>query len=380
MDEVLFPILYKSIDHLMPSACGRESGLLVWGRDTSSSWNWPRAGASMDLRCAYMHIRNLVDHPDATELALGHWDRVFRIGGMTRFDRQSIVTWTWRQLLASAATEVVPMDRIFGTRHPKPCNKISFRADTEGQDPYSTLSTIYAQMDGTWGVVRCCMTQHFSRSLTYFMPSNPASGFTQKTPDTWQEEYLSCHTSGALSSPNLNGRGRSQRSTSASTLHMQRVEAKDLAMPCTALYWAFQKSQIRWQPLRLVPCLKKPLGPLRPDVQGDLQGYLVFPSGEQELITKRLMGGFSWPSQIPGGAWWWETISLTNSSWKRGEARLVLARVFFKYDDFKDRHRTPVVLEIPTHTGVAVTLMQEYRADVFLGGICWVDMRDDAIR
>lgn len=63
MDEVLFPILYKSIDHLMPSACGRESGLLVWGRDTSSSWNWPRAGASMDLRCAYMHIRNLVDHP-----------------------------------------------------------------------------------------------------------------------------------------------------------------------------------------------------------------------------------------------------------------------------------------------------------------------------
>lgn len=29
---------------------------------------------------------------DATELALGHWDRVFRIGGMTRFDRQSIVT------------------------------------------------------------------------------------------------------------------------------------------------------------------------------------------------------------------------------------------------------------------------------------------------
>lgn len=42
--------------------------------------------------------------------------------------------------------------------------------------------------------------------------------------------------------------------------------------------------------------------------------------------------------------------------------------------------KTPVVLEIPTHTGVAVTLMQEYRADVFLGGICWVDMRDDAIR
>lgn len=117
--------------------------------------------------------------------------------------------------MASAATEVIPMDRIFGTRHPKPCNKISFRADTQGQDPYSTLSTsatvfistgslvlshtldhfhppVYAQMDGTWGVVRCCMTQHFSRSLTYFMPSNPASGFTQKTPDTWQEEYLSC--------------------------------------------------------------------------------------------------------------------------------------------------------------------------------------------
>lgn len=30
----------------------------------------------------------------------------------------------------------------------------------------------------------------------------------------------------------------------------------------------------------------EPLGPLRPDVQGDLQGYLVFPSGEQVGLVR----------------------------------------------------------------------------------------------
>lgn len=43
---------------------------------------------------------------------------------------------TWSQLLASAAPEVIPIDRNFGTRHPKPCTRSLSWPITQGQNPY----------------------------------------------------------------------------------------------------------------------------------------------------------------------------------------------------------------------------------------------------